>query len=366
MGVKLKDIIVSKEINLKDLEGTIIAIDAPNIIMSLFNFSYKNERYNYSNSKFMTDRTQRAISHLYGLLFRINFYYSKKIFPIFCYDGRVSELKRVITKDMLNDFRVTKQWYQDAIKSNNRKLARQIALSKEFLWPNMIEESKNLLGSLGIPYIESPASAESQCAYLVKKKIANYSNSQDYDSLLFGCPYVIQNLSKSLKRKVKGKWTYKKITSVVIELKENLEILGINQFQLVDMAILIGTDYFSGIKRIGPKTALELIKKHHNLETIISAEQENYDFNGLTDEKIKQIRRIFLLPDVISPFDNLQWDHPNYSRILELLCEDHTLNKERVENNLNKLISNYNNCYLYFDNQKLCPRSIQKTLDLNY
>ena len=332
--------------------------------MSLFNFSYKNKRFNYSD--LMIDRTQRAISHLYGLLFRINFYYSKKIIPIFCFDGRVSELKRVITKDMLNDFRVTKQWYQDAIKSNNRKLARQIALSKEFLWPNMIEESKNLLGSLGIPYIESPASAESQCAYLVKKKIANYSNSQDYDSLLFGCPHIIQNLSKSLKRKIKGTWTYKKIAPIVIELKENLEILGINQFQLVDMAILIGTDYFSGIKRIGPKTALELIKKHHNLETIISCEKENYDFNGLTDEKIKQIRRIFLLPDVISSFDNLQWDYPNNSRIQELLCEDHTLNKERVENNLNKLISNYNKCLLYFDNKKLCPRSIQKTLDFNY
>jgi len=90
------------------------------------------------------------------------------------------------------------------------------------------------------------------------------------------------------------------------------------------------------------------------------------DINIINDSKIKQIRKIFLLPDVISSFDNLQWDYPNNSRIQELLCEDHTLNKERVENNLNKLISNYNKCLLYFDNKKLCPRSIQKTLDFNY
>lgn len=364
MGVKLKQLIQGESVDISKLEGKIITIDAPNIIMSLFNFAYKNKRYDYSN--FMIDRTQRAISHLYGLLFRINFFYSKRIFPIFCFDGRVSELKRVITKDMLNDFRVTKNWYEDAINSNDKERARQIALNREFLWPNIIHESRQLLGYLGIPYIESPASAESQCAYLVKKRIADYSNSQDFDSLLFGCPKVIQNLSKSLRRKEQGKWSYKKITPVIYNLKKSLEMLNLNQFQLIDMAILIGIDYFSGIQNIGPKTALTLIKKHHNLETIMFQEQAKYDFSELTLEKIRQIRKIFLLPDVLTSFNNLFWNSPGKEKVMELLCEDHTLNKERVENNLDKLSENYSQCCKYFENMASTPKFVQKSLDAGY
>ncbi|MHA2123076.1 MAG: flap endonuclease-1, partial [Promethearchaeota archaeon] len=95
MGVKLQGIIARKKIDYQELASKIIVIDAPNIIMSLFNFSLKND--DGSNQGLILDRTQRPISHLYGLLYRINFYYSKKIFPLFCFDGKPSELKRLIT-----------------------------------------------------------------------------------------------------------------------------------------------------------------------------------------------------------------------------------------------------------------------------
>ncbi len=361
MGVKLQDIIQRKKVEFSQLEGKIITIDAPNIIMSLFTFSYKNQVYSYE--KMMTDRTQRAISHLYGILFRINFYYSKKIFPIFCFDGRVSDLKRIITKDQLNDFRFTSKWYRNALESGDINLAKHYATSKEFLWPNILLESKILLSALGVPWIDSPASAESQCAHLVKEGIAHYSNSQDFDSLLFGCPKVIQNLSKSLRRKVQNKWTYQKIIPLSINLEQNLKRLNLDLFQLVDLAILIGTDYFSGIKSIGPKTALKLIKAHRNIENIISTQKEKYDFTDLNSELISNIRKIFLLPEVSNSFENVRWDPPNRPKILELMCEDHHLNKERVENNVDKVFNNYYKCLKFFNSEQSHSSLIQKTLD---
>ena len=362
MGVKLQNLIERKKIELSHLAGKIIAVDAPNIIMGMLNFSYRNKIY--SSSNLMTDRTQRAISHLYGILFKINFFYSKNIFPIFCFDGRDSELKRAITKNYLNDFRFTRKWYLQAIKSGDRDLARQISFGKEFLWPNIISESKQLLGALGIPYIESPASAESQCAQLVKDRIANYSNSQDFDSLLFGCPKVILNLSKSLKRKVQGKWTYKKIDPLTINLSTNLKRLEINQFQLVDLGILVGTDYFSGIKRIGPKTALSLTKKYTSLERIVSQEKNKYDFTELTPELIKKIRKIFLLPEVINSLGTIYWNPPNNSQVINLLCKDHNLNRAKVENNTDKLFKNYEKCRKFFLNSKNKTTSVQTTLGM--
>ena len=84
MGVKLQNIVVRKQIDFHDLQGKIIAIDAPNIIMGLFNFTRKNPDGTYAG--LILDRTQRPISHLYGLLYRVNFLYKKNIFPIFCFE----------------------------------------------------------------------------------------------------------------------------------------------------------------------------------------------------------------------------------------------------------------------------------------
>ncbi|MHA2183092.1 MAG: hypothetical protein ACXAAH_16865 [Promethearchaeota archaeon] len=361
MGVKLQDLIVKKIVSYPELAGSIIAVDAPNIIMGLFNFARKNP--DGSKGELILDRTQRPISHLYGLLYRVNFLYSKKIFPIFCFDGRVSELKRIITKDQLNDFRFVQKWYREAIQSGDREVARQLALGKEYMWQNIILESKQLLGALGVPYIESPASAESQCAYLVKQKVADFSNSQDYDSLLFGCPFIIQNLSKSLRRKVQGMWKYNKITPGMISLKKTMSKLEITQFQLVDIGLLIGTDYFPGIKGLGPKKSLILIKKHRQLENILIKERTKYDFSELTPEIVRKVRKIFLFPDVNNSLDNFHWNYPSKSIALKLLCENHFLNKERVQNNMVKLLNNYEKCRDFFQKKKNTPKSIQLTLD---
>jgi flap endonuclease-1 len=360
MGVKIKEIIVRQHIDYRDLAGKIIAVDAPNIIMSLFNFSFRPTSQSYN--KLLIDRTQRPISHLFGLLYRINFFYSKKIFPIFCFDGKDSELKRGITKDQLNDFLFTKNLYENAMQRNDLNAGRQIALSKEYMWLNILFESKKLLGSLGIPYIESPASAESQCASMVKQKVVDFSNSQDFDSLLFGCPNLLQNISKSLRRKVQGKWMYKKIIPYKINLQNNLKNLGITIFQLVDIGLLVGSDYFTGIYGIGPKKALTLIRKYGTLEEIIKEEQK-YDFSLLDHEKIKEVRKLFLFPEVHDNVEKIIWNAPDTSQIFTLLCEDHTLDKKRVLNNLAKLERNYEDCLGFFNYQKTISHSQQTTLD---
>ena len=361
MGVKLHEIITRKEIDFKSLAGKVIAIDAPNIIMSLFNFTRKNPDGSYG--ELILDRTQRPISHLYNLLYRVNFLYSKNMFPIFCFDGKVSELKRIITKDQLKDFLFTKKWYGEAMQSGKRNLAREIASSKEYMWQNIIEESQQLLGALGVPYIDSPASAESQCAYLVKIGIAQFSNSQDFDSLLFGCPYLVQNLSKSLNRKVQGKWRYEKITPLITNLQQSLKLLNISLFQLVDLSLLIGTDYFPGIKGIGPKKGLKYITQHKTIENVISHQKNKYDFSSLTEKIINEVRRIFLLPEINEADNQFYWNSPHIPKIKNLLCEEHHLNEERVSKNVEKLANSYRKCKDYFMLNRKEPKSVQLTLD---
>lgn len=358
MGIKLRDLVRNIPIEASELAGSAISIDAPNIISSLFSFSHKNS----SDSKYFLDGTQRPISHLYGLLYRVNFYYSKKILPIFCFDGIDSELKKIRTKDRLKDFLFTEKWFKQVLNIGDKQRAREIAMSSEYFWPNIIKESKVLLGALGVPYIESPASAESQCAQLVKDGIARYSNSQDYDSLLFGCPRVVRNLSKSLRRKEHGKWTYQKIQPQLIELKKNLKQLNISQFQLVDMGLLIGTDYFPGIKGIGPKNALRLIKLNGTIERVITVERDKYDFSKLSNGIIKEVRKIFLFPEVLHEYPSFHWEIPHEESVMSLLCRDHRLDEERVKNNLEKTIKNYNKTIKHSSSHLNEPRKVQKNL----
>ncbi len=361
MGVKLQEIINRKKVEFQKLAGKIIAVDAPNIIISLFTFSRKNPDGTYGG--LILDRTQRPISHLYNLLYRVNFFYSKKMFPVFVFDGKVSELKRIITKDLLKDFLFTKKWYEEALNHGRRNVAREIALSKEYLWQNIIKESKQLLGALGVPCIESPGAAEAQCAHLVKKGIVHFSNSQDFDSLLFGCPHLIQNLSKSLRRKIHGKWRYEKIRPLVTNLRSNLKMLGISLFQLVDLSLMIGTDYFPGVTQIGPKKGLKFIKQYMTIENIISAESKNYDFSQLTSDIIKQVRKIFLFPEVNEKETDFFWSLPHKTQVLSLLCEEHFLNKERVSNNLDKLEVSYVKCRNFFIHEKGSRKLHQLTIN---
>ncbi|MFX1499195.1 MAG: hypothetical protein ACFFBH_16890, partial [Promethearchaeota archaeon] len=350
----MKDIVIRDSIKLPELAGSIIAIDAPNIIMSLFNFTRKNLDGTYAG--LLLDRTYQPISHLYGLLYRVNFFYSNLIFPIFCFDGKVSNLKRIITKDQLKDFLFMQKWYKSTMESGEVEFAKAIAANRGYQWQTVIKESKELLAAFGIPYIDSPSSAESQCAQLVKEKLAHFSNSQDFDSLVFGCPWLLQNISKTMRRKLQGKWVYREITPVRIDLAHNLHTLGINQFQLVDMVLLIGCDYFPGIKGIGPKRALNLLKTYKTIENVISHEKNKYDFNSLTLDLITQVRRIFLFPDVQEIDREFSWNMPNESLIIHLLCEAHFLDKKRVKNNLKKLVQNFEKCRIYFLNHRRKPK----------
>ena len=88
-----------------------------------------------------------------------------------------------------------------------------------------------------------------------------------------------------------------------------LEMHEISYEQLVDLGIMIGTDFHEGIKGIGPKTGLKLIKKHGTMEEIakknkdiavVVADMQMPEINGVqflseikknsTENKINQMK----------------------------------------------------------------------------
>jgi flap endonuclease-1 len=196
----------------------------------------------------------------------------------------------------------------------------------------MADDAKRLLKLLGIPWIQAPSEGEAQAAHLAKKRDTDFCASQDYDSLLFGAPQLIRNVTISGRRKLPRKNVYIEVVPEIVELGKVLSELGITHEQLVDIGILVGTDFNpEGVKGIGPKTALQLIKEHGTLEKVLPV-LKNPEF----PVEPQRIRDIFLHPDVTDNYP-LVWLEPDVDGVVEFMCRERDFDEERVRKALEKM-----------------------------
>jgi flap endonuclease-1 len=326
MGVDIGDLFKQEKISFKDLHDRIIAIDAYNVIHQFLSIIRQRDGTPLKNSK------GEITSHLTGLLHRTGNMVEARIRPVYVFDGKPNRLKAKTLEERKKRKELAEKEWKEALEAGDLKKAKSKAQQTSKVTDEIIKQSKQLLNALGIPYIQSPSEGEAQASYMVKMGDAYATGSQDFDCLLVGSPILIRNLTSSSRRKLPGKEAYTQISPHQIRLKSNLKQLGITQKQLVDMAILIGTDFNDGIKGIGPKKSLDLIKKNGNVENVLATIGGE---NLPSFEEIKEIRKIFLKPDVTDDY-SLEWPGPDNEKVIKILCDAHQFSLERVEPILNK------------------------------
>jgi flap endonuclease-1 len=221
--------------------------------------------------------------------------------------------------------------YEEAIKKGRIEEAKSYAQMTSRLKDEMVEDSKQLLSLMGIPWIQAPSEGEAQAAFMVSRGDLWSAASQDYDALLFGTPRLVRNLTISGRRKLPKRNAYVEIEPEYIELQNMLTELNISRNQLIDVAILLGTDFNpGGVKGIGPKKALKMIKDSNTLEKIIT----KLDFEN--PEKIMEIRDIFLNPKVSVDY-GIEWKDPRNEDLIQFLCNERDFSDERVNNALERM-----------------------------
>jgi len=321
MGVKIGDLFKDEKVSYKDLQDRVIVIDAYNVLHQFLASIRGRDGSPLKNSK------GEITSHLTGLFHRTGNMVEAKIRPVFAFDGKPHPLKARTLQERMHRKEIAEKQYKEAIEAGDLKKARSKAQQTGRLTDKMIDQTKELLDALGIPYVQAPSEGESQASYMVKKGHAFAVGSQDYDCLLVGSPILIRNLTSQGRRKLPGKEAYTPIYPKKIRLKVNLKSLGITQKQLVDMAILIGTDYNSGVKGIGPKKSLNLIKKNGNVENALATIGAK---DAPSFEEIKEIRKIFLEPNVTDKY-KLEWSGADNEKVIKILVDQHHFKQERVE-----------------------------------
>jgi flap endonuclease-1 len=323
MGVQLTGLVSAKEIEITELSGKKIGIDGYNAAYQFLSIIRQK-----LTGEFLRDSKGRITSHLSGLFYRTALLIELGLKPLYVWDGEPPKFKKKTVEERRERREEAKKKWEEALEKGEEVMP--YAQAAVTLTEEMVEESKKLLEYMGIPSIQAKSEGEAQLAFMTIKGDIWASASQDWDSLLFGSPRLVRNLSITGKRKLPRKEVYIEVKPEIIELQEVLSNLGITREQLIIVGMLVGTDYNPGIERVGPKTALKLVKEHKTLEKIL----ENVEWKAEVDPE--EIYEFFLNPPVTEKY-KIEWRQPNREKILEFMVEEHDFSRERVEKVIEKL-----------------------------
>ena len=324
MGLNLKDIAIREKTTLEAFGSRVVAIDAYNAIYQFLS------TIRGSDGMPLSDIRGNVTSHLSGLLYRNTNFLSLGIKPVWIFDGKPPSLKSAEIerrKAAKTDAAVK---YERAIAEGNMEEARKYAQQTTSMKDWMVSQSKELLELFGIPHIQAPSEGEATAAHLTATEHAWASASQDYDSILFGARRLVRNFTSSGRRKVPNRNFYVAVEPELILMDSVLKSTELSRPQLVDVGILIGTDFNpGGLSRIGPKTALKLIKKHSRLEDVPQIQEE------LAGVPYEEIRGIFLEPEVADA-EGIEFGKVDHDGIIQYLIE-HDFSETRVVQALNRM-----------------------------
>ncbi len=225
----------------------------------------------------------RPVAHLMGFLDRATWMVEQGIEPVFFFDGRPHELKMETLAGRKDRKEEASAKWEAAVEAGDMTLAKKLGPQTAEYTRDMVAETKRLFELLGLVWIEAPMEAEGAGAVRCANGEVAAVASQDWDTLLYGSPVMIRNLTSHGRRKFGRVLTAEKVV-----LQELLDEHEISREQLVDLAIMIGTDFHPGIRGIGPKTGLKLIREHGTMEAV--AEVKGFDM----PEEIETIRGLFL------------------------------------------------------------------------
>ena len=323
MGVDISDIIESKEIDMGNLKNQSIAIDGYNTLYQFLSIIRQPD-----GTPLMDDKG-RITSHLSGIFYRTVNMMESGIKPIYVFDGKPPELKQRTISQRIEKRRASEEEWKKALEMGDVEKARLYAQGSSRLTKDMVDDSKKLLELMGVPWVQAPSEGEAQAAYMAMKGDVYASASQDFDSLLFGAPRLVRNLTITGKRKIPRKNIYREIKPELIVLDEILKNLGINREQLVDIGILIGTDFNEGVKNIGPKKALKYIKEYGSIENLMREK-------SIVIDNLDEIRKIFLRPDVTENY-RVEWKDYDENGLMEFIVHEHNFSEERIRGAIEKL-----------------------------
>jgi flap endonuclease-1 len=325
MGVNLTPIIMRHATSLEALRDRTVAVDGN---LELYQFlSIMRTR----DGRPLMDSSGRVTSHLNGLMFRTTRLISEySIRPVFVFDGPPPELKRGEIEKRREVRAKAQREYEEAVRAGDLGTAWSKAVTATRLTRGMVEDAQTLLSLLGIPWLQAPSEGEAQAAFLARRGDVWAASSKDYDSLLFGAPRLVRFLAVGSTEFLPSQGRSRAVPPELIDLEENLGLLALTREQLIDAALLVGTDFNDGVHGIGPKTAVRRIREWGSLDAAPP------EVRAQLPQNLGAIREFFLHPPVteMAHVPAHRFDSEGARRFL---CDERDFSRDRVDRVLARL-----------------------------
>lgn len=298
MGMSdLRELAIIETTSMTQLRGSVVAVDAHNWL-----YRYLTIAVRYRDESAYTTTDGAEVPNLLGIIQGVPKFLEHGILPVFVFDGMVLDLKA----DEMQERRQRKREAADRARELRERgqtvEAAKYAARAQRLTDVILETTTALFDRLDVPFIYAPADAEAQAAFMAKRRDVDYVGSEDYDTLLFGAPYTLRKLTASE-------------SPELMDLAATLAEHDITQEQLVDIAILCGTDYNDGIYGYGPKTALGTIREYGSLDAAMA----DGDF---AIDNLDTLRSIFLDPTVTGEYSIPRRIDPDLDRAYRFVVDE--------------------------------------------
>ncbi|OAP63846.1 flap endonuclease 1, variant [Fonsecaea erecta] len=339
MGIKQLYHVIAEEApdaiktgEIKNHFGRKVAIDAYASSMSIYSFLIAVR----SDGQQLMSDTGETTSHLMGMFYRTLRMVDNGIKPLYVFDGAPPKLKSgELAKRFARKNEASDQ-HEEAKETGTAEEVEKFSRRTVRVTREHNDECRRLLKLMGIPYIVAPTEAEAQCAVLARAGKVYAAASEDMDTLTFNSPILLRHLTFSEQRKEPIQ---------EIHLDKTLEGLGMDRDQFIDLCILLGCDYLDPIPKVGPNTALKLIREHGSLEGVVEFIENDAKkrYTIPEDWPYKEARELFLHPDVRSADDpecDFKWEAPDIEGLVQFLVHEKGFNEDRVRSAAQKLQKN--------------------------
>ncbi|RDZ63204.1 flap endonuclease-1 [Haloferax sp. Atlit-12N] len=308
----LRTLAALSEVSFDEVAGSVVAVDAHNWL-----YRYLTTTVKWTNSEKYTTSEGEEVANLVGIVQGLPKFFEHDLTPVFVFDGGVTEMKDDEVAKRREQREKAEERLEAAREAGDAVEAARMEARTQRLTETIQDTSRELLSLLDVPVVEAPAEGEAQASYMARKGDADYVGSEDYDTLLFGAPYTLRQLTS------KG-------NPELMDLDATLDKHDITYEQLVDIAMLCGTDFNEGITGIGPKTAVKVVTEHGDLWSVLEA-------RGDTIPNADRVREFFLDPPVTDDYDYDTDIDPDVAAAREFVTETWEVDPEEVRRGFERI-----------------------------
>ncbi|MFC4551483.1 MULTISPECIES: flap endonuclease-1 [Halorussus] len=309
----LRQLAVISEVPFEELDGTTVAVDAHNWL-----YKYLTTTVKWTKDAAYTTDDGTEVANLVGVVQGLPKFFENDLTPVFVFDGAVTDHKSAEIEQRREERKKREEQLEEAREEGDAIEIARLEAHTQRLTDTIQETTRELFDLLDVPYIEAPAEGEAQAAHMNRTGAVDYCGTEDYDALLLGAPCTLRQLTS------KG-------DPELMDFEATLEKHDVTWEQLVDVAILCGTDFNPGISGIGPKTALKLVKEHGDIWAVLEAEGES------VEKDLDVIRELFLNPTVSDDYEFDAAMDPDVAAAREYVVEEWGVHADEVERGFERI-----------------------------